>query len=450
MALILHCLNLYSKLQKYSSGKNSCSFKPLQNVAATLFRVAALVSLQASALAMVETPSITTEAGTIRGVTEQAINGNSFYSFYGIPYAEPPIGTLRFKDPVEAKPWSGVRDGSKKPSACVQVPFLQLLFGQRFTADELPGSEDCLYLNVFVPKAAAAAAINRSQGSQGLPVMVFIHGGGFVSGSAEELPPYVLLSRDVVLVVLQYRLGFLGFLSTEDSVLPGNYGLKDQTLALQWVQKHIHNFGGDPRRVTIFGQSGGAASVHFQLLSPKARGLFSGAILQSGSAIAPWALNPQHKKTAGDVGSLVGCSQDQGSQAFLECMQTIDPRKIMLTSQQLFIWFTVPLYAVPRIDGDFIPNHPLILLNEGSYNKVNIMSGITANEGGLLTLQMYNDQKHLLQELKNNFTLLGPLTLGLNPFDSNTPAVANEILDFYLGGINFDPPLRRQCHPDVR
>ncbi|XP_068236087.1 juvenile hormone esterase-like [Palaemon carinicauda] len=403
-----------------------------------LLCVAIIASLRENAFAMVESPIVTTEGGMIRGITEQAINGNSFCSFYGIPYAEPPVGELRFKDPVKARSWSGVRDGSKKASPCVNIPFLDLFLGKRFAAHQLPGNEDCLYLNVFKPKAAAG--IRMSQGSQGLPVMVYIHGGAFFSGDAEELPPYILLSRDIVLVVLQYRLGFLGFLSTEDSVLPGNYGLKDQTLALHWVQRNIHNFGGDPKRVTIFGHSAGAASAHFQLLSPKARGLFSGAILQSGSALVPWALNPQHKRIAADVGSLVGCNLEQGSQMFLNCMQSIDPRKITLTSQQLFIWFLIPFFAAPRIDGDFIPDHPLRLLKEGRYNKVNVISGITANEGALFTLPMYNTQSHLLEELKNKFTFIGPLTLGLNPFDGNTPAIAYKILEFYLGGLNLDPP----------
>lgn len=382
-----------------------------------------------------EAPVISTEGGRVSGVAEEATEGKLFYSYYGIPFAEPPVGDLRFKDPVASRGWSGIRDGSTMPSPCVNLPFGIMVFGVKIPAEQMPGKEDCLYLNVFMPKAAAAVASTK-RGSA-LPVMVFIHGGGYFGGAAEEYLPHVLLNKDIVLVVIQYRLGFLGFLSTEDSVIPGNFGLKDQTAALQWVQRNIHNFGGDPKRVTIFGESAGGASVHYQMLTPKAKGLFTGVIMQSGSAIAPWATNSDHKEWAAKVGSFVGCSLDRGSQAFLACMQNADARKINILSQDLLEWFIVPIMAAPRVDGDYIPDHPAKLMKEGRYNKVNLMSGITANEGACLTQPMYNTQRHLIDELRAKFSTVGPLSFSLS---ENELSSAKQIYNYYLGGSNFGPP----------
>nr|XP_053634423.1 venom carboxylesterase-6-like [Cherax quadricarinatus] len=170
-----------------------------------------------------------------------------------------------------------------------------------------------------------------------LPVMVWIHGGGFYSGGASEYLPHVLLNHDVVLVVIQYRLGVFGFLSTEDSVIPGNFGLKDQTLALQWVQRNIHKFGGDKTKVTIFGESAGGASVHFQMLSPKSEGLFSRVIMQSGSALSPWATGFKFRETAEEIGQTMGCPDSQDSQALLDCLQKVDGRRLSSLFQDYFV-----------------------------------------------------------------------------------------------------------------
>ncbi|KAK7072928.1 Carboxylesterase 5A [Halocaridina rubra] len=239
-------------------------------------------------------PVITTEQGKLSGISEEAYDGTPFNSYYAIPFAQPPLGELRFKrlnelvqtelliqpiltnlserdelgdgtrDPQPPSTWTGVRKRSSLASPCVQVPFGHMLAGVKLPPEELVGDEDCLYLNVFTPKGA--------QTRDDIPVMVYIHGGGFFAGGAFEYLPHVLLSRDIILVVIQYRLGFLGFLSTEDSIIPGNYGLKDQIAALQWVQKNIKHFGGNPKKVTIFGESAGAASVHYHMFSPKSEG----------------------------------------------------------------------------------------------------------------------------------------------------------------------------------
>ncbi|KAG7153841.1 Venom carboxylesterase-6-like 8, partial [Homarus americanus] len=194
----------------------------------------------------------------------RSASSRALYAYQGIPFAKPPVGDLRFKDPVPSEPWEGVRDGTKLPEPCLQVSFFMFTSGVRVPPEKLLGVEDCLYLNVYTPVDNGPKA--------DLPVMVWIHGGAYFSGSTKEYLPLVILDHDVVLVVIQYRLGVLGFLSTEDSVIPGNFGLKDQTLALKWVQRNINNFGGDKTKVTIFGESAGGASVHFHMLSPKSKG----------------------------------------------------------------------------------------------------------------------------------------------------------------------------------
>ncbi|XP_071521203.1 carboxylesterase 1E-like [Panulirus ornatus] len=200
--------------------------------------------------------------GSILATREEAGEGTYFYSVKSIPFAKAPVGDLRFKDPVAHGTWLGLRNGTIHPPLCPQVSLKTYLKGEM----DVTGSEDCLYLNVYTP------TLLQSPAQAGLPVMVWFHGGGFNSGGTEDYEALPLLTRDIVLVVVQYRLGFLGFLSTEDLVLPGNLGLKDQTLALQWVQDNIHDLGGDPAKVTIFGESAGGASVHYQLLTPKAKG----------------------------------------------------------------------------------------------------------------------------------------------------------------------------------
>ncbi|GLH04398.1 Venom carboxylesterase-6 [Gryllus bimaculatus] len=221
--------------------------------------------------------------GRLRGITGRSAGGRMFYAYKGIPYASPPVGPLRWQPPQPPKPWHGVRSATHDGPACPQYIIL---------TENYVGEEDCLYLNVYVPPGATHA-----------PIIVWIHGGAFTAGSGRQdhYNPDFLLDLDVVVVTVNYRLGALGFLSTGDELLPGNYGLKDQAAALRWLQRNAHAFGGDPGRVTLLGQSSGAACVTMHLLSPQSRGLFSGVAALSGSAIAAWA-----------VARVVGCAKKDG------------------------------------------------------------------------------------------------------------------------------------------
>jgi para-nitrobenzyl esterase len=222
-------------------------------------------------------PVVTTSGGAVRGVAQA-----STQVFYGIPYAKPPLGALRWRAPQPAPRWKGVRAATTPSAACYQPPPQE--FGP-YTAEFLipgPVSEDCLYLNVWKPASAGAR----------LPVLFFIHGGAFSSGSA-SVPVYdgaALAAQGAIVVSINYRLGVLGFLARPDLTAEGhgssgNYGVLDMVAALRWVRSNIARFGGDPANVTIAGQSAGAAAVNDLLVSPLAKGLFQRAIAQSGSGM---------------------------------------------------------------------------------------------------------------------------------------------------------------------
>uniref|UniRef100_A0A1B0EZA8 Carboxylic ester hydrolase n=1 Tax=Phlebotomus papatasi TaxID=29031 RepID=A0A1B0EZA8_PHLPP len=212
--------------------------------------------------------------GAIRGILEISAFGYEYANFYDIPYAKPPLGPLRFKDPEPLEPWSDLLDAS------INAPN---------TLDTQVLNEDCLKLNVYTKYARLE---HNPQ-----PVMIFITGGWFLRCPAhkDEVGPEFLLQKDVVLVTFKYRCGALGFLSSDDPEIgvPGNAGLKDQVMALKWVQQNISAFGGDPNNVTIFGCSAGGCSVHYHMLSPLSKDLFHSAVIMSGSAFYPRGLTPK-------------------------------------------------------------------------------------------------------------------------------------------------------------
>lgn len=188
--------------------------------------------------------TIFTENGYVRGTSHYTVPYRSeYYSYLGIPYAKPPVNDLRFRAPIEADNWSAIKDAVRFGDPCIQM-----------NDDKPIGSEDCLYLNVFVPENGAT--------DKSMPVMVLIYGGGYSRGDAGHHGPDFLMDRqNVILVTFNYRLGPLGFLSVGTPEYSGNMGLKDQTLALKWVKSNIRYFGGDTDSITIFGYSAGTASI---------------------------------------------------------------------------------------------------------------------------------------------------------------------------------------------
>ncbi|KAL7638065.1 UNVERIFIED_CONTAM: hypothetical protein RMT77_011690 [Armadillidium vulgare] len=264
--------------------------------------------------------------------------------------------------------------------------------------------------------------------------MVYIHGGGFVGGKA-DFQPYVLMNKQIVLVVIQYRLGIFGFLSMEDSVMPGNMGLKDQQLALKWVKENIEVFGGDSNMITIFGQSAGSASVHYQILSEGSKGLFNRAILQSGMSLCPWASNHNHRVFAIEAGREFNCSIDFGTKDYLECMQNVHPYFLTLAGAESNLWGLSPLYILPRVDGEFIKEAPEILMKNGKYNKVDIVAGVTRDEGGLdLTYDYRMPERR--KNFNKNFAKFGPISLFFEN-EENSLNLTKQVYQYYLKRDNF-------------
>ena len=241
------------------------------SMSAALAAAALLVSLPAVA----EIREVEVTGGRLAGVS-----ANGIVSFKGIPFAAPPVGPLRWKAPQPVKTWTGVKQAFTFGASCMQDPNFAKIFGT-----SAPLSEDCLYLNVWTPAKTA---------SDSLPVMVWIYGGGFAGGMT-SIPAYDgthFAEKGVVLVSVAYRVGAFGFLAhpelSRESDGSGNYGLEDMIAGLRWVKANVGKFGGDPSRVTIFGESAGGIAVSMLAASPKAKGLFQGAISESGGNFG-WA-----------------------------------------------------------------------------------------------------------------------------------------------------------------
>ncbi|KAJ3657573.1 hypothetical protein Zmor_009362 [Zophobas morio] len=363
-------------------------------------------------------PICTLEQGQVKGKIEKDMDGNPFLSFMGIPYAKPPLDKLRFKPPQPAEKWQGIYDATKEPNNCYSLQFPQV---------KLKGSEDCLFLNVFTHQ------LNKS-GSENLrPVMVFIHGGAFITGSIARVTfgPEFLMTEDIVLVLMNYRLGALGFLTIEDPSfqVTGNAGLKDQILALKWVQKNIKQFCGDPSNVTLLGQSAGSASVHYLVLSPQTKGLFHRAVMQSGTATCPWA---RGKNNTEQLARTSRCKQTDTKQV-LECLQGVTVQRLIKAQNKNFAMITGPgaqaafgpTVEVPNPTA-VITDEPLKLINSGNYNHVPLMFGYTSEEG---ILGAWGSRCKVKKKLKDML----PYSFGYDKDSEEARALRQKVFQFYYG-----------------
>jgi para-nitrobenzyl esterase len=307
------------------------------------------------------TDQVRTATGLVEGI-KGAITG--VREFRGIPYAAPPVGPLRWKAPQPATSWTGVRKSDQFGNRCIQTnPFGDMVW--RSAAE----SEDCLYLSVWTPATSAGAR---------LPVMFWIHGGGFFSGASDEgrHEGATLASKGVVVVEINYRLGLMGFLSHPEltaespTKTSGNYGLLDQIAALQWVKTNIAAFGGDPNLVTIFGESAGSLSVSALMASPLARGLFHRAIGQSGGYFAdtlPLLPPAAAEKLGADLAASVGATS-------LAALRATAPADLVKTVGRASTRY------VPTIDGHFLPDTPLNIYAAGRQARVPLLAGWNSAE----------------------------------------------------------------------
>jgi len=301
---------------------------------------------------------ITTEGGKVEGTVENGIK-----VFKGIPFAAPPVGDLRWRAPQPVKSWEGVRKADKFAPGSIQN-------------QKLEQSEDCLYLNIWT---------TANSDKEKLPVMVWIHGGGFSAGAPLE-PTYFgqeLTRKGVIFVSIAYRLGTLGFYAHPDlsaespNKVSGNYGLLDMIEALKWVRKNISAFGGDPDKVTIFGESAGAIAVSMLCASPLAKGLFWGAISESGGSFGPVGNTRQDGiiSLKGAENSGVEFMKQLGVSSIAE-LRKMDPQEwFKSTAARMSFW--------PNADGYVIPDDQYKLYEAGKFNNVNVIVGTNSDEGAM-------------------------------------------------------------------
>jgi para-nitrobenzyl esterase len=356
-------------------------------------------------------PVVRTTAGAVRGISAHAMQ-----AFLGIPYAAPPVGALRWEPPQAPPSWSQTRDATGFANHCPQNASP---FGFRSV------SEDCLYLNVFAPGAAKAGAK--------LPVMVWIHGGGFTDGESDDYDPDRLVAHGVVVVTLNYRLGYLGFLATtgldSEPHTHVNYGLLDQQAALAWTHANIASFGGDPAHVTLFGQSAGGESVFAQLLSPGSAGLFNRALIDSGAYGILSLPTLAAAQTSGNaIAAALGCAPTD-----TVCLRSATVPQILALEAAS----GSPLAGgpSPAIDGTMIPLAPATALEAGSYNHVPIVQGSNHDEFRLFTA--------LLFDLAG-----GPLTAAEYPA-AVTQTLSLAGLGSHAGQVLAQYPLSKYASPDL-
>lgn len=334
--------------------------------------LSALLSIQGQAQLL----RTTVAQGEVEGVEEQGL-----VHFKGIPFAQPPVGELRWKAPLPASPWHGVYEAKEFKAKPYQR-------SQGRTSPGRPGmSEDCLYLNVLTPAKHREAK---------LPVLVWIHGGGFSTGASWEQNGINFAKNGIVYCSIAYRTNVFGFLSTpalsEESrkengrAASGNYGLMDQLLALRWIKDNIAAFGGDPDKITIMGESAGAISVAMLCQSPLAKGLFRGAISESGGNMVPASHYRIDNNSVRDV---------KGSEAYgqamldrlglgkkkLKDLRKLDPESFMSDSAA----FSAGGALWPCYDDHVLSTDAYIQYKKGNYNDVNVMIGTNSDEGSMFT-----------------------------------------------------------------
>ncbi|XP_069355814.1 uncharacterized protein [Maniola hyperantus] len=314
-------------------------------------------------------PVVVSLSGEFRGGYNVTRRGRRFETYRGIRYAEPPVGNLRFQPPVLILNYESPVDASEDSPACPQP-----------TKPGYNVNEDCLTINVYTPL--------KNNRSKPLPVIFYIHGGGFysLSGRSDKAGPHYLLDRDIVLVTINYRLGSLGFLSTGDELAPGNNGLKDQVAALKWVQRNIAGFGGDPNSVTITGCSVGSKSVMLHMISPMSKGLFHRSISMSGSPLYAMPSPDNLYYLAVKQARLLNCSITDNSRAIIDCLKRKTWRELgdslkgfnEFAHNPIVIWSPV----VERDYGQerFLTMQPLDAIREGKMHAVPYIISQTTDE----------------------------------------------------------------------
>lgn len=379
-----------------------------------------IVSVQA----IVDRLVVQTSSGPVRG-RSTVVQGREIHVYTGIPFAKPPVDGLRFRKPLPAEPWHGVLDATRLPPTCVQerYEYFPGFHGEEMWNPNTNISEDCLYLNVWSPAKArlrhnrnANVGMehfdkehnnqhdNNNKNSTGLPMLVWIYGGGFMSGSSTlDIYRAEILSAvgNVIVASMQYRVGAFGFLylapelNGMEEEAPGNMGLWDQALAIRWLKDNAAAFGGDPNLITLFGESAGGSSVNLHLLSPITKGLVKRGILQSGTLNAPWS--HMSSERALEIGKALikdcNCNVSMLSEYpsdVMACMRSVEAKTISVQQWNSYSGI-LGFPSAPTVDGAFMPSDPMTMVKNTNLEGIDILVGSNKDEGTYFLLYDFID-----------------------------------------------------------
>ncbi|XP_045159081.2 neuroligin-4, X-linked-like isoform X2 [Mercenaria mercenaria] len=393
-----------------------------------------------------EIPSVDTKLGTITGLRKTITflgNDHTVDSYLGIPYAKPPVNERRFQKPEPREPFSEPYQANNFGAACLQFSWFEEI---------TDSSEDCLFLNVYVPNS-------KPDESGGHAVMLFIHGGGFTLGTGNTYVGETLASvGNIIVITINYRLGLFGFLDLYDEDGPGNFGLWDQHLALQWVNENIAAFGGDNARVTLFGESAGSTAVVLQALYPGNKGLFRSAIAESGAITMPFTVPYNHIKPATYFAESMNCNVENKAEMF-QCLQQAPAENVLKvivdTITEDFSGGSVKVTLNPSVDGEFIKRRPADMYIEAKteileevdfFRSITFMNGINAAEGAVFTI-MHADPQNIdsfkvSREQMNNQVMPAAAALAFSFNRTVTDALKQLLLFEYTDWKNPDDPDR--------
>lgn len=326
---------------------------------------------------------VTTTYGEIEGISE-TIDGVTVDIYLGVPFASPPVGDLRFRAPQSADEWTGVKETKTLPNSCMQLPDTAF---ERFEGVEMWNAntevnEDCLYLNVWVPRTNVS-----------MPTMVWIYGGSFTYGSITldvYDGRYLAAKQGVIVASMQYRMGVMGFLFSGTDDAPGNMGLLDQQLAIKWIYDNIESFGGESSKITLFGESAGAASISHHLLAPSSWPYFNNAIMLSSTSLAPWAIDKPADvlQLTLSLAEEMDCG-DKDLREIIKCLRSANSSDLELKQWSLDIE-NIGTFS-PTVDGNFLTDYPSQLLNSGKMKDADILLGGTKDEGEYFMIYFYPD-----------------------------------------------------------
>ncbi|XP_021966746.1 carboxylesterase 5A [Folsomia candida] len=372
-------------------------------------------------------PTVHLDQGVLQGKTEKSRGDRNYSVFYGVPFGKV---EKRFEMSKPADGWSGVRMATENGPECMHASLLD---------GKVTGSEDCLNLDVYTPKLAS----NDSE--KLLPVLVWIYGGGFAAGSNRVYGGSYFMDEEVILVVINYRVGAFGFLNAGVSSARGNQGMKDQVLALRWVRDNIHHFSGDKDKVTIFGQSAGGISVSLLTVSPMATGLFSRAIMQSGTAGMPFFFRGlAGRDVAVKLAQEVDCPSSN-MQYLVECLQRLDAKVIVKNTRLNYefghdessVALTGPTYETylppDNSTGDvFLTESPYDLIVAGKFAKVPIIMGFVACET-CATVSATLKNPTFIKKLNHQWGRIAPNALFISNTAEDPALVSQAIKAHFLG-----------------